>query len=144
LRALRVDKATLAALGATLRLYLTPGGLERIPLYALLAQTSDELRRRAEGIRALLGPLSARARVVATAGFVGGGALPSGSLPSAGLALEPGAGGADALAAALRRHRPPVVARVQEGELLVDLRAIPPARDAELAAALAAGLGAAR
>jgi L-seryl-tRNA(Ser) seleniumtransferase len=144
LRALRVGKATLAALGATLRLYLVPGALERIPLYAMLAQSRGELERRAERIRARLGPLSARARVVATVGFVGGGALPAGSLPSAGLALETGPGGADALAAALRRRRPPLVARVQDGELLLDLRAVPPARDAELAAALAAELGAAR
>lgn len=142
LRALRVDKATLAALGATLRLYQTPGALERIPLYAMLAQTGEELTRRAERIRAMLGPLSARARVVATVGFVGGGALPLGAFPSAGLALEAGASGPDALAAGLRRRRPPVVARTEDGQLLLDLRAIPPPRDADVAAALAAELAA--
>jgi L-seryl-tRNA(Ser) seleniumtransferase len=142
LRALRVDKATLAALGATLRLYLTPGGLERIPLHAILAQTSGELERRAGRIRALLGSLAARARIVATEGFAGGGALPAGSLPSAGLALAPGGGGAGALAGALRGRRPPIVARTRDGEVVLDLRTIPPERDAQLAAALAAVLGA--
>jgi L-seryl-tRNA(Ser) seleniumtransferase len=144
LRAVRVDKATLAALGATLRLHLTPGGLERIPLYAMLASSSDDLLRRAEGVRASLGALASRARVVLTEGFVGGGALPLGSLASAGLALAPVKLGADALAAALRLRRPPVVARTHEGELLLDLRAIPPERDAELGAALDAVLGAER
>jgi L-seryl-tRNA(Ser) seleniumtransferase len=144
LRALRVDKASLAALAATLRLHLTPGARERIPLYAMLAQTSEELARRAERIREMLGPQAARARVLATTGFVGGGALPLGALPSVGLALAPDAGGPDALAAALRRGRPPVVARTHEDELLLDLRAVPPARDAELGAALGAALDALR
>ena len=140
LRALRVDKATLAALGATLRLYLQPGGVARIPLYAMLAQPLETLRARAGAICAGLGQRAAAVRVTDSLAFAGGGALPLATLPSIALAIRP-PGGGDGFARALRRERPPIVARADGDEMLLDLRTIPPERDAHVGVALALALG---
>jgi len=139
LRALRVDKVTLAALAATLRLYLEPGGIERIPLYAMLRPSVDELRVRARALQAALGPL-ADVEVVVTSGLVGGGALPAAAVPSAGIALRPRDGDAGALAERARGARPAVVARVEDGAFIVDVRTIPPEDDARLVAVLRTAL----
>lgn len=140
LRALRVDKATLAALAATLRLYTEPGGVERVPLYAMLARSVESLRERASAIREALVGMPAAVEIVATTGFAGGGALPTAALPSAGLALHPHDGGADALAARARRARPALVARVDGGAVVVDLRTIAPVDDERLTRVLRAAL----
>jgi L-seryl-tRNA(Ser) seleniumtransferase len=141
LRALRVDKATLAGLAATLRLYLQPGGAERIPIYAMLGQSIETLRARAEAIRASLSPdVSARVRIVDSEASAGGGAAPLSKMPSIALSVTPANGGADALAAALRRGSPPIVGRIEGGALLLDLRTVEPRNDAVLARVLAATL----
>ncbi len=130
LRALRVDKATLAALAATLRLHLDPAARERIPFYRMLASSIGELRARAEAM-AVTG-----ATVVDTAAFAGGGTLPLDPIPSVGLALAPRIGATAALAE-LRAHEPPIVARIDDDRVIVDLRTIAPADDAVVAGALA-------
>jgi L-seryl-tRNA(Ser) seleniumtransferase len=140
LRALRVDKVTLAALAATLRLYTEPGGIERVPLYAMLAQTPEALRARAQRLRDALGSARARIEVIATSGFVGGGALPTAALPSSALALRPHDATPDVLAERARRGRPALVGRVDEGSFIVDLRTIAPADDERLNAALRTAL----
>jgi L-seryl-tRNA(Ser) seleniumtransferase len=129
LRALRVDKATLAALAATLRLYLTPDAPEGIPLYAMLGRSLGTLRTRAEALAARL-----PARVVATNSVVGGGTLPEETLPSIGLALD--VADPESVARRLRCGDPPVVGRIGDGKLLLDLRTIPPERDEEVARAV--------
>lgn len=141
LRALRVDKATLAALDATLRLHLAPGGLAKIPLYAMLGAGVDALRERAEALVATL-PEAVResARTRATEAYAGGGSSPLAALPSYGVELRDGARNADQLAERLRRGRPRVVARIAGGAVVLDLRAIPAERDAELGAAIASAL----
>jgi L-seryl-tRNA(Ser) seleniumtransferase len=136
LRALRVGTATLAALGATLRLHLDPAARERIPFYRMLSFPRDALRARAEGIAERLRELDLRAEDVD--GFAGGGTLPLAALPSVALAWRPRAGDVDAAAARLRRGTPPVVARVEGERVLIDLRTIPPEHDGELTAALEA------
>jgi L-seryl-tRNA(Ser) seleniumtransferase len=138
LRALRVDKTTLAALAATLRLFLEPGGLARIPLYRMLALETSQLRDRAERLRATLETSGVAARVLATEAFAGGGALPRAALPSAGLAIEASDGDPAALLARLRLGRPAVVARALGRAAVLDLRAVPPEADERLARALAA------
>ncbi|MDQ2857023.1 MAG: L-seryl-tRNA(Sec) selenium transferase [Candidatus Eremiobacteraeota bacterium] len=145
LRALRVDKATLAALGATLRLYVEPGALERIPLYAMLAATPAALRDRALALVAALGamPRQTSARAVATEAFAGGGSAPLAPLPSYGVEIRGAPSNAGALAARLRRGSPHLIARVAGEALIVDLRSIPPQRDRDVQLALAAALGAA-
>jgi L-seryl-tRNA(Ser) seleniumtransferase len=139
LRALRVDKATLAALGATLRLYLEPDGPAKIPLYAMLGATCAALRVRAAHY--LAGLAAGQGTVRETTAFLGGGSAPLAPLPSIGLALRDPGGSATALASRLRGGTPPVVARIEDGAVIVDLRTVPPARDAEVAAAVAAALG---
>lgn len=134
LRALRPDKATLAALAATLRLYLQPGGADRIPLYAMLRATPDALRERARGIADALRPLAESAEPAATTAYVGGGALPQSGVASFGVAVLPADGNPNALAARLRRGDPPLVARADGSVVVVDLRAIPPERDRDVVA----------
>jgi len=141
LRALRVDKATLAALGATLRLHLAPGGVAKIPLYAMLGASVDELRARADALLAAL-PEPARASAAGrpTEAFAGGGSSPLATLPSYGVELRDAERNADELAGRLRRGRPRVAARIADGAVVLDLRTVPAERDADLRAAIVSAL----
>ena len=133
-RALRVGKLTLAALGAVLRLYADPERLAaRLPALRLLARPKDDIAAQAARVApALVDALGARARVdiVDCASEIGSGALPTRTLPSVALALAPagprrGAGRALAgLAAAFRALPIPVIGRVHDGRLLLDLRCL--------------------
>jgi L-seryl-tRNA(Ser) seleniumtransferase len=123
LRALRVDKMTLAALTATLALH-RESRLERIPLYRMLSASLDELRARAQAYRSALPAL----RVVESDAYVGGGALPQARIPSIAVAF--GTPQPDVFSAALRRGSPPIVARIEAGRVLLDLRTIAPEEDA--------------
>ncbi len=137
LRALRVDKATLAALAATLRLYLRPEGHECIPFYAMLRATRAGLRERVLAFIAALGEAYAeRAAGIETVAYAGGGSAPLATLPSYALALRDGRGNPNEFAARLRSHAPRVVARVDGSVALVDFRTIPPEREPDLARAL--------
>lgn len=138
LRALRVGGTTLAALGATLRLHLDDAARERIPFYRMLAAPLESLRARGEALRARLDGLDLQ--IERSEGYAGGGTLPLAALESVALAWRPApaAANANAAAARLRTGEPPVVARVEDGRVLIDLRTIPPERDGELAAALEA------
>jgi len=134
-RALRVSKLPLAALEATLRLYLRPELLARdLPTLRLLTRPTAAIRALAE---ALLAPVAAavaprfRAEAVDTFGQIGSGSLPVEKLPSAGLALAPVAAGRrgvgsalDELARALRSLPLPVIGRIADDRLLLDLRCL--------------------
>jgi L-seryl-tRNA(Ser) seleniumtransferase len=129
-RAVRMDKLSLAALEATLRLYRDPEHARRaIPVLAMLTAAEDELSARAERLAAATG-----GTVVESVARVGGGALPLLDLRGPAVALDPGPAGADALAAALRAGDPPLVGRIQDGRLLLDPRTLTDA-EADLAAA---------
>ena len=146
-RALRVDKVTLAALGALLPLYANPERLAReLPALRRLTRPAAEIRALAERVAAKLrGRLgesgeSVGVEVVGCASRIGSGALPVDTLPSAGLALRPrpsGGGGGrrssgrrvEALAAAFRALPRPVIGRVREGALVLDLRCLDRASD---------------
>jgi L-seryl-tRNA(Ser) seleniumtransferase len=118
-RALRIDKLSLAALEATLRLYREPErALREIPVLAMLASDEATLAARAE---ALVAGIGKRAQVVRAAARAGGGTLPLLELEGPVVALE---GEPEALARALRRHEPPVIARIHEGRLLLDPRTL--------------------
>lgn len=135
-RALRADKLTLAALDATLRLYQDPDRARReIPVLAMLSIEPKELERRAERLRTLV-PGSLRPRLISGASNVGGGSFPDAELPTTLVALDPGPLGADGLALRLRLGRPPVIARVKDGQLLLDPRTLPEAGLADVGAAL--------
>jgi L-seryl-tRNA(Ser) seleniumtransferase len=131
-RALRIDKLGLAALEATLRLYRDPERARReVPVLRMLHAPEAELAARAERLRAAVGA----GEVIRAAAKVGGGALPLLELEGPAVAVEPGPGGVDALAARLRAHEPAVVARIHEGRLILDPRTL---TDAEAEAAGAA------
>jgi L-seryl-tRNA(Ser) seleniumtransferase len=141
LRALRVDKATLAALAATLRLYVRAGDAGvRVPLYRMLATSTDALMHRAVVLAAALAGVAARVEATGTVGFAGGGTLPVTPIRSAGIAVTPDSADPNILAAKLRCGRPPLVCRAEERSVIVDLRTIPPERDDDVAGALRAAL----
>ena len=132
-RALRVDKIRLAAIEATLRLYRDPDRLAaHLPTLRALSRGAGDIeacaRRLAPAVAALLGP-GYRVDVAACASQVGSGALPLDTLPSAALSIRPkaerGAGRAlDGLASALRRLPFPVLGRIADRALLLDLRCL--------------------
>lgn len=124
LRALRLDKTTLAGLEATLRLYRDPGRAAReIPTLRMLAQSLQEVERRAERLKALVGD-AAVTRIERSTAQVGGGSLPGETLASCRLTVEAPDGDAAALAARLRTGEPAVVGRIAGGRLALDLFAV--------------------
>jgi L-seryl-tRNA(Ser) seleniumtransferase len=132
-RALRIDKLSLAALEATLRLYLDPERASReVPVLRMLAAGEEELSARAELMRSLIGEA---ARVIVASGKVGGGALPLLELTGPVCAVDPGEVGLDELARRLRAGDPPLVARAREGWLLLDPRTLAGDDEARQAAA---------
>lgn len=138
MRAFRLDKMTLAALEATLRLYLhEERALREVPVLRMLGASLKELRPRAEALAARLREIpgvTAKAREAVA--FVGGGSLPEQEMKSAVVALTAdGVSDAD-LAARLRAGTPPVMGRVQRGKLLFDLRTVFPEQEAELVEAV--------
>jgi L-seryl-tRNA(Ser) seleniumtransferase len=121
-RAVRIDKLSLAALEATLRLYRDSGrqAAGAVPVLRMLTAGEDELQRRAEALAAAI----PGARVVRATAKVGGGALPLLELEGPVCAVDPGALGVDELAGRLRSADPPVVGRAREGWLLLDPRTL--------------------
>ena len=122
-RAFRVDRATLAALESTLALYRDPETARReIPTLAMLAIPVEQLRTRAERARQALQERDVPASIVDSTSAVGAGAFPATELPSVALALD---GNAERWSARLRAGDPPVVGRVRDDRLLLDLRTVP-------------------
>ncbi|MGD8624988.1 MAG: L-seryl-tRNA(Sec) selenium transferase [Anaerolineae bacterium] len=137
-RALRVDKTTLAALQATLRHYLLDEALEKVPVWRMIAQTSEELADRANRWVRELAALGLAAAVQPGHSTVGGGSLPGETLPTHLVALE--ADSADGLAARLRAGEPPVVARIEADRLVLDPRTVLPEQEEVLWQRLAAAV----
>jgi L-seryl-tRNA(Ser) seleniumtransferase len=132
MRALRVDKLTLAALAATLRLYRDPNKAENaLPLLSLLATSVENLKNRAERLAPQMAAARgiARAEPVSDTAFLGGGSLPTQQLATWCIALAPAEGSADELAMALRTGTPSVVGRIQRDLVLLDLRSVPARHD---------------
>jgi L-seryl-tRNA(Ser) seleniumtransferase len=135
-RAVRPDKLTLAALAATLGGWKT-GAWRQFPVYAAAGSSLEALESRGEDLRASVGSGGdLLCRVVPSRAAFGGGTSPEKLFPSRALALTHAALPADALAAGLRARHPPIVARVEEGLVLLDLRSIQPGEDPLVAAAL--------
>jgi L-seryl-tRNA(Ser) seleniumtransferase len=129
-RALRPDKLTLAGLEATLRLYLDePQAMDAVPTLRMLSRPLAELERQAKALarslKRTLGP-QAQLKVVASVGRVGGGALPQSELPSRALALSVPPLTPQQLEARLRQVQPPVIARIEQDTLLLDMRTLLP------------------
>ncbi|MGF1455101.1 MAG: L-seryl-tRNA(Sec) selenium transferase [Alphaproteobacteria bacterium] len=129
LRAMRIDKLSLAALEATLRLYLPPHDpFKVIPVLRMLADDALSLRDRAARLVRMIGGAAGRpalrAETVASRAFAGGGSLPQQDLPSHAVALDRPGWTPDALAAALRAGDPPVIGRIADGRVMIDMRAV--------------------
>jgi L-seryl-tRNA(Ser) seleniumtransferase len=123
-RALRVDKLTLAALEATLRLYRDPeSARERIPVLQMLTADAATLRARAEALAARLRARGIAAEAVSTTSLVGGGAYPDFEMPSAALCLGV-AEQASALDRNLRLSKPAIVGRIIQDRCALDLRTV--------------------
>ncbi|HEY3962451.1 MAG TPA: L-seryl-tRNA(Sec) selenium transferase [Gaiellaceae bacterium] len=130
-RAMRIDKLSLAALEATLLIYLEPGrALTEIPVLRMLNEEPNAVRARAERLAAKVG-----GEVEETIARVGGGALPLAELPSFACAVD------EALAQPLRLNAPPVVGVVRDGRFLLDCRTLTDAEADEVAAAVNAQSG---
>jgi len=140
-RALRVDKLTYAALEATLLAYVKHDH-DAVPVFRMMRLAKDEIARRAEKIisqieSAATTSAALKLKLIEGESVIGGGAAPSATLPTRLIALTHTDLSADELNARLRAHEPPIIARVEEGQVLLDLRTVFPEQDANLVTALA-------
>jgi L-seryl-tRNA(Ser) seleniumtransferase len=137
-RALRVDKLTYAALEATLLAYVR-GQHDSIPALRMLRLTPAEIGERAEAVAVQLRGRAPKLKVTVIDGesITGGGAAPGAGLPTRLLAVTSDDKSADELAALLRQHDPPIIARVDADRLVLDLRTVFPAQDDTIVSALA-------
>ncbi|MCD6289274.1 MAG: L-seryl-tRNA(Sec) selenium transferase [Anaerolineae bacterium] len=132
LRALRVDKTTLAGLQATLLHYLRGEAEREIPVWRMIATPPEALAERAQRWAQALRSSGISASTVPSVSAVGGGSLPGETLPTTAVVLEPGASAAAALGRAMREGDPPVVARIAEGRVWLDPRTVHPDEEADL------------
>lgn len=129
-RAVRPDKLCLAALSATLIHYLKGEALEEIPIWQMIAADPKALKKRAQAWRSQL----EAGEVIASLSTVGGGSLPEETLPTWVLSLA--VDKPDRLAARLREHDSPVIARIEDNQLRFDPRTVLPQQDGDLIHAL--------
>jgi L-seryl-tRNA(Ser) seleniumtransferase len=144
-RTVRIDKLCLAALEATLRLAREPErARQEIPVLRMLSLSAEAIGARAEALaEALRTAVPGLAYAIEDgASEVGGGALPLQALPTRVLTLRPERGSVNAIEARLRTGEPPVLIRVHDEQVLLDLRTVAPGEEAALLAALTAALGA--
>ena len=137
-RALRVDKIYYAALEATVSAYLRDD-FDSIPALRMMRLPVEEIGRRAEEIRAQLTGIGEE--VIDGQSVIGGGSAPGSTLPTKLLGISRSKRSADELAEALRHNSPPIIARVENDRVLLDLRTVFPEQDAVIAEALRRILG---
>ncbi len=138
-RAVRIDKLTLAALTATLDLYLTQSMAE-LPIWNMLGASADAIAARAQSWQRSLMQRGIAVEVVQTESTVGGGSLPGERLPTSALAITPRPGRAADLLRRLREHEPPVIGRIEQERVLLDPRTVLPGEDDALIDAVVAAL----
>ncbi|MBI1324721.1 L-seryl-tRNA(Sec) selenium transferase [bacterium] len=129
MRAFRVDKLTLAALGATLRSWYEPSiRNRRIPFWRMIAESIDSLERRAGELAAHLAQNGWNVQVRSSEAFAGGGSLPDEKIESRAVVLSSpwpkGVASVSELARKLRQGDPAVVGRVHEDAFWIDLRTV--------------------
>jgi L-seryl-tRNA(Ser) seleniumtransferase len=134
-RALRVDKLTYAALEATLLAYVKRDH-DAVPVLRMMRLSKDEIEHRAGKIISSVESAHLKLQLLDGESVIGGGAAPSAVLPTRLIALTHSALSADELNARLRAHTPAVIARVEEGRVLLDVRTVFPEQDANLTTAL--------
>lgn len=134
-RAFRADKLNFAAMEATLAQYLN-GDTESIPATCMLRMPDDAIRRRCEEIVAAVNVPELELTIQTVNSVIGGGTTPGSTLPSHAIALKSAQLEASALLALFRRFDPPVIARIEEDRVLLDLRTVEPEFDQLLIRAL--------
>jgi L-seryl-tRNA(Ser) seleniumtransferase len=135
-RALRVDKLTYAALEATLLAYVRHDH-DAIPALRMMRLTKEEIGQRAEALVKQIASTKLKVEIIDGESILGGGAAPSSVLQTRVLALACEGLSADELAKRLRASDPPIIIRVEDGQVLLDLRTVFPEQDASVIAALA-------
>jgi len=141
MRALRVDKVTLAGLRATLQLYRdSDTACQRVPLLALLNTSVEDLRQRAEQLVSQLNSCDALedVTVVEDVTYLGGGSVPTQAITTYCVSVASVGGSIDSLATQLRSGKTAVVGRIHQDRLLLDLRSVLAAQDQLLLAAFTA------
>ncbi len=133
MRALRVDKLTYAALEATLEAHAI-GRREEVPVIRMLGSTVGEIGKRAAALAEALAANGWRTRVVDGVSTIGGGSAPGARLPTRLVELERDALSADQIQERLRSLDPPIIARIQDDRVVLDLRTVLPDQDELLAA----------
>jgi L-seryl-tRNA(Ser) seleniumtransferase len=135
-RAVRVDKLTIAALTATLDLYLTEAFAE-IPIWEMLGASPESVAVRARAWQSRLAELGVVVDVAPGESAVGGGSLPGERLPTSLLVITPARGTAADLLRRLREHEPPVIGRIDQERVLLDPRTVLAGEDDQLLDAVA-------
>ncbi len=138
MRALRPDKLTIAALLATLETYRDGNAEEELPVWRMIAAEPRALATRARSVAAKLEAAGISAEVIEVRSTVGGGSLPEETQPSFAVAI--GGGPATRIARALRSADPPVIARIVEERVALDLRSVLPEDDEVLTRAVSGAL----
>ena len=127
-RALRIDKLTLAALESTLRIYMEgDNAVEKIPTLRMLTLPYKEIEKRAKRLYRMLRKESSGAfhvEIMDDNSRVGGGALPLQDLPTKVISIKPMNLSVGDLMERLRRHRPPIITRIDDDRLLLDVRTL--------------------
>jgi L-seryl-tRNA(Ser) seleniumtransferase len=128
LRALRIDKLSLAALEATLALYLIPGlAVQRIPILKMISEDQSSIKKRAT---ALLKVLQKHKAITASlengTSYVGGGSAPMNELPTCVVRIECKNYGVEKIAEVFRNHRPAIIGRISDNAFVLDLRTVFP------------------
>ena len=136
LRALRADKLTYAALNATLREYALGRAADAIPVIRMIKARPDEIERRARAAVATITSSTIKMEIIDGVSTVGGGSAPGSELATRLLVLTSSTISAEGFAAALRRLAPPVIGRIEQGRVVLDLRTVLPEQDEALASAL--------
>lgn len=123
MRALRIDKLSLAALEATLRLYSAPyDPFKEIPVLAMLSEPAADVRRRAEGLAAQITAMDTF--VQESVSQVGAGSVPEQGIPSFAVSCAIGSLSPDSLMSRLRHNKTPVIGRIERDRVLLDMRTV--------------------
>ena len=138
MRALRVDKITLALLEATLAEYSEGRAATTVPVQRMLHLSPEEIETRAQALAATLAACGWRVAMVSGSSAVGGGSAPGVQLPTVLLSIAKDGQSAAATEQWLRALDPPVIARIEHDRLVLDLRTVLPEQDSTLAALLCA------
>src|SRR5262245_61364654 len=133
MRALRVDKLTLAALEATLLEYAEGRAPDSVPVVNMIRADAEAIEARAQTLAESLHQAGWTVAIMSGGSAIGGGSAPGVELPTVLVSIERPGEGANHLAQRLRALAPPVVARIADDRIVLDLRTVPPNQDPLLA-----------